>query len=96
MDRVAKIDAGEVQQVEEYFEYLVNRWRSSPPPRYGGFGPPDEEVPLMYPSGTEPLPLWNASSGGPPWATPSSMRNVDAGCELGVIYQYPDSQEGAD
>ena len=55
---------------------ICENGRTAPPPRYGGFGPPSEEMPLMYPAGTQRHPLWHDW----PFATPSSMRNVDADC----------------
>jgi hypothetical protein len=88
LTRVDRVDREARPFIERHFDHLMRRWRTAPPPRYGGFGPPDEEVPLMYPYGSEPLPEWNASAGGPPWPTPSSMRNVDASCELDVVREY--------
>lgn len=88
LDRVNRVDEEALPSIERYFEYVLRRWSASPPPRYGGFGPPEEEVPLMYPYGSEPLPAWNARAAGPPWPTPSSMRNVDASCELDVVREY--------
>jgi hypothetical protein len=38
----------------------------------------------MYPAGSEPLKDWDES----PWATPSSMRNVDVECDAKVIATY--------
>lgn len=38
----------------------------------------------MYPSGSDPLAEW----GGSPWATPTSMRNVDVECEARVLSSY--------
>ena len=61
---------------ESLIDAIVHKWSVAPPPRYGGFGPPEEETPLMYPAGTQRHPLWHDW----PFATPSSMRNVDADC----------------
>ena len=55
---------------------IIHKWSTTCPSRYGGFGPPDEELPLMYPAGGQQHPLWQNW----PYATPSSMRNVDAEC----------------
>jgi hypothetical protein len=88
LDRVSRVDEDALESIERYFDHVLRRWSKSPPPRYGNFGPPEEEVPLMYPYGSEPLPAWNALAAGPPWPTPSSMRNVDATCELGVVPEY--------
>jgi len=88
LDRVDRVDQDSIDSIESYFDHVLPRWSTSPPPRYGKFGPPEEEVPLMYPYGSEPLPAWNALAAGPPWPTPSSMRNVDATCELDVVREY--------
>lgn len=94
LDRVNRVDDAASASVMRHFGHILRRWRATPPPRYGDFRPPDEEVPLMYPYGSEPLPAWNAYGDGPPWPTPSSMRNVDASCELNVIRDYyvPDEE----
>lgn len=86
--RVEIVDPDEVAATERYLDHVLGRWKGWPPPRYGDFRPPDEEVPLMYPYGTERLPAWGGQSRQPPWATPSSMRNVDATCGLGLIDNY--------
>ena len=65
-------------------ESLSTRCRRRKPPDVfytlldmsSGFGPPDEEIPLMYPAGSQQHPHWQNW----PYATPSSMRNVDAEC----------------
>lgn len=64
---------------------LVTKWRTILPPKYGHFGLPPQETPLMYPSGTEPRMVWANRAK----ATPSSMRNVDSGCDARVIPQFP-------
>ena len=75
-DRVMAIEPDEWPATEALFDDIIAKWSVAPPPRYGNFGPPAEEMPLMYPAGTQQHPLW----GGWPFATPSSMRNVDSDC----------------
>ena len=75
----------ELDGTMELVRDLMAHWDGVRPDRYGGFGPPDATVPLMYPAGSEPLPQWQAKA----WATPSSMRAVDADCEALVLGQYP-------
>ena len=75
-DRVMAIEPDEWPATEAFFDDVIAKWSVAPPPRYGSFGPPSEEMPLMYPAGTQQHPLW----GGWPFATPSSMRNVDSDC----------------
>ena len=83
--RVRAVDEDEAVAAEEMFDEIVTRWARVQPAIYGHFGPPPEETPLMFPSGTQPRPLWGDRSK----ATPSSMRNVDAGCDAEVIMQFP-------
>jgi len=83
--RVGNIDPDELDGTMELVRDRMAHWDGVRPDRYGGFGPPDSTVPLMYPAGSEPLPGWQAKA----WATPSSMRAVDADCEALVLGQYP-------
>ena len=85
LKRIAFVDGDEAALAETQLAELVRKWRSFLPPKYGRHGPPPEETPLMYPSGTEPRMLWASRAK----ATPSSMRNVDAGCDASVIPQFP-------
>lgn len=82
--RITTVDAGESAFADQMLLDLIARWRAVVPPIYGHFGPPPQETPLMYPSGTEPRSLWTNRAK----ATPSSMRNVDSGCNAGVIQHY--------
>jgi hypothetical protein len=75
-ERVMSADPDEWSRTEELIDTIVRKWSSAPPPRYGGFGPPSEEMPLLYPAGGQRHPLWYDW----PYPTPTSMRNVDADC----------------
>jgi hypothetical protein len=83
--RVSAVDDGEVALTEEMIIEIIERWRRIQPAIYGDFGAPSEETPLMYPSGSQPRAIWANRSK----ATPSSMRNVDAGCDAAVIADFP-------
>jgi hypothetical protein len=85
MSRIGEVDPGERALSEAMFADLIQRWRTIQPPIYGHFGPAPQETPLMYPAGSEPRAIWATRSK----ATPSSMRNVDAGCDALVIQQFP-------
>ncbi len=74
--RVLSVDKSEWSGTDLMIDEIVRKWSVAPPPRYGSFGPPQEEMPLMYPAGGQQHPEWNDW----PYATPSSMRNVDADC----------------
>ena len=75
-ERVMLSDPDEWPGTEDLIDAILRKWSDAPPPRYGGFGPPSEEMPLMYPAGAQRHPLWYDW----PFPTPSSMRNVDADC----------------
>ena len=85
LERIHQVDAGESVFASLMLADLIARWRAVLPPIYGHFGPPPQQTPLMYPSGTEPRALWANRAK----ATPSSMRNVDSGCDADVILQFP-------
>jgi len=85
-ERVLSVDPDEEQLTINLLDETLQHWQRILPPRYGDFGPPRTEIPLMYPAGTHPLDQWDDKS----LPTPSSMRNVDASCEAAVIGQYPE------
>ena len=74
--RVKEIDPNEWLATERSIDEFLLRWSTTEPSRYGGFGPPEEEIPLMYPAGGQQHPQWQHW----PYATLTSMRNVDAEC----------------
>ena len=75
-DRVMRVDQSEWPATASLIDDIFHKWSVAPPSRYGGFGPPVEEMPLMYPAGKPQNPQWDSW----PFPTPSSMRNVDADC----------------
>ncbi|MCW5749625.1 MAG: helicase [Alphaproteobacteria bacterium] len=77
-ERIMSVDPDEWPGTERLVDEIIGKWAAAPPPRYGGFGPPSEEIPLMYPAGGQRHPLWYDAS--PPYPTPTSMRNIDADC----------------
>lgn len=91
LDRVARVDRDETAETEAMLDQIISEWRRIPPQRYGDFRPPDEEVPLMYPWGSQRLPSWLDRS----LATPTSMRNVDAACDARPVAVYPTVSEGS-
>lgn len=76
LGQVRLVDPAEYSRTDALIDEIIQRWSTTRPSRYGGFGPPDEEIPLMYPAGGQQHPQWQNW----PYATPSSMRNVDAEC----------------
>ena len=90
VNRVTTVDDAELQGVVAEIDDIFDRWLRNPPSKYGGFEPPDEEVPLMFPAGAHRHPKWLSR---PPYATPSSMRNVDAECSARLVYRYGEHGE---
>ena len=75
-DRVISADPDEWPMTAALIDEIIDKWSLAPPPQYGGFGPATEEMPLMYPAGRPQHPAWHEW----PFATPTSMRTVDADC----------------
>lgn len=85
INRIERVDPQERLLADQMLVQLLQRWRAVQPPIYGHFGLAPQETPLMYPAGTEPRAIWANRSK----STPSSMRNVDSGCDAEVILQFP-------
>ncbi len=85
VQRVSQVDAEESALADQMLADLIARWRKVLPSIYGHFGSPPQETPLMYPSGTVARAIWAERAK----ATPTSMRNVDSGCDAEVIQQFP-------
>ena len=82
-ERVMSADPSEWLGTDLLIDDIVDRWSTTCPSKWGDFGLPDEEMPLMYPSGRQTHPDWH----GWPYATPSSMRNVDAVCAARPLFK---------
>jgi hypothetical protein len=85
-ERIQSIDSGETERSLRLLRHRIEHWKRVLPPKYGDFSPPEKDLPLMYPAGSEPHPAWDGKS----WPMLTSMRNVDATTEARVIGQYPD------
>lgn len=83
-DRISAIDPEEVSGSIKTLERRIGEWKNWLPPIYGGFNPRETNIPLMFPAGGTPPEEWASRV----WFTPTSMRNVDASCEAGLIQQY--------
>lgn len=88
--RVFGVDKNEAELTLKLFAERLEEWERLSPSRYGDFFYNDSEAPLLYPAGRKPQEEWENRS----WATPSSMRSVDADCEANVIANYLKSDEG--
>lgn len=85
LTRVKRSDATELNSTDVMIREIVAAWRRLTPGLYGSLGPPPDETPLMYQMGTQPRLAWANRA----LATPTSMRNVDAGCDASVVASYP-------
>ncbi len=75
-DRVMAVEHGEWSRTEAHIDAIMRKWSVAPRSKYGDFRPPTEELPMMYPAGSQQHPQWPER----PYPTPSSMRSVDASC----------------
>jgi len=84
-ERVQLVDPDEWPSTNALINEIIQKWSIAPPSRYGDFGKLYEEMPLMFPAGSQQHPMWQNW----PYATPSSMRNVDAECSARpLLYGY--------
>ncbi|HAQ38846.1 MAG TPA: hypothetical protein DCQ58_10095 [Saprospirales bacterium] len=81
--RVSEIDNEEMQKAIEMLERRLEQWQRNLPIIYGSFTQ-TENLPLMYPAGTNPPEHIKSRA----WATPTSMRNVDATCDAISVNDY--------
>lgn len=81
--RVSEIDKEEIQKTVEMLDRRLEQWQHNLPIIYGSFFQTDN-LPLMYPAGTNPSEETKLRS----WSTPTSMRNVDSTCDAIVINEY--------
>ena len=81
--RVSEIDKEEIQKTIEMVERRLEQWQHNLPIIYGSFAQTDN-LPLMYPAGTNPPEQTKFRA----WSTPTSMRNVDSTCDAIVINEY--------
>jgi len=83
LHRVSSIEPFEHDKTLKLIEEKLEYWKNELPMIYGSFGP-KQDVPLMYPAGTNPPEDIKVRA----WSTPTSMRNVDATCDAVVIKDY--------
>lgn len=86
LERVRRVDSDEHDATEAAIREIFARWERAAPSQYGGFRPDGRVVPLMHPDGSPALPEWD----GRAYPTPTSMRSVDATCDLAVVARYPE------
>lgn len=79
-DRIESIDADELEKTLDHIDSIIEKWNIQEPGKYDDFSA-GEILPLMFPAGT----MRNSSWGKRGFPTPTSMRNVDASCEAGIL-----------
>ena len=81
--RVLGVDADELDDTLRRLDEIIEDWKAWKPQKYQDFNA-DDVVPLMYPAGTVRNLRWEEKG----LATPTSMRSVDASCEVRAISRY--------
>lgn len=82
-ERIRKIDPDEESNFRAVFERRATQWKRWQRLRWQG-NPTLEDTPLLRQSGSFAPPYVATVS----WATPMSMRNVDAECEVEITQSY--------
>ena len=95
-DRIVQVEKEELDDSMKYIKQFLEDWEDWNPAVWEGVKmPPDfvsykEDIPLIYPAGTQPSPKWD----GRGKETPTSMRNVDAECEARILtHRYKAKEE---
>lgn len=91
MPRVRQVDPAEAQNFERTFDQRAREWRAWNRRQWKGKWN-DEEIPLLRPAGT----YASRERANLSWATPQSMRNVDAECQIEITRLYITTAEEDD
>lgn len=89
--RVRLVDENELNTFERVFQERMEEWERWQRILYSA-GPADEELPLLRPAGA----YASAEHARISWATPQSMRSVDAECQVEITTLYLNDKEAAD
>ncbi len=82
--RVASIDPDEASTLEALLARRIEEWNRWQPNRWDDRGRANQDVPLLR----WPAAYASAAEAARSWATPTSMRNVDAECEVRITGLY--------
>jgi hypothetical protein len=88
--RIQLIDEAEVENFEKVFEERASEWQRWQRTNWERKGRDTTDIPLLRVAGDYASPEWQRYS----WATPMSMRNVDAECQAEITNLY--LNEGAE
>ncbi len=89
MARVQAVDPEEAQRFQAVFDQRAGEWKRWERTKWGSFGAPGADTPLLRPSGAYADEEARALS----WPTPTSMRTVDAECEAQITQLYIRDEE---
>ncbi len=86
LERVKFVDKAEKDNTLAVFEKRVRQWKDWQPTQWERdyFNPSLTDYPLLRQAGDYAIDDWKRIS----WATPMSMRNVDAGCQAAITNLY--------
>lgn len=85
----------EMDRVLSRFNQLCREWRAYNPEHWGKIvlkGNLSDNAALMIPAGRDKPPQWGRAG----WATPTSLRAVDANCEAGITPHFAETEAAGD
>ncbi|MBD2415312.1 hypothetical protein FACHB389_17715 [Nostoc calcicola FACHB-389] len=82
--RIQLIDEAEVENFENVFDKRASQWQRWQRTNWERKGRDTTDIPLLRAAGDYASPEWQRLS----WATPMSMRNVDAECQVEITNLY--------
>ncbi|MBW4548610.1 MAG: hypothetical protein KME25_29890 [Symplocastrum torsivum CPER-KK1] len=82
--RIEVIDPDEVENFQRVFDKRASEWQRWQRTRWKGTSQTVDDIPLLRVAGDYASPEWQRLS----WATPTSMRNVDAECQAEITQLY--------
>ncbi|BBD63554.1 helicase-like protein (plasmid) [Nostoc sp. HK-01] len=88
--RIQLIDEAEIENFEKVFDKRASQWQGWQRTNWERKGRDTTDIPLLRVAGDYASPEWQRYS----WATPMSMRNVDAECQAEITNLY--LNEGAE
>lgn len=89
LPRIRQIDSEEVANFERVFDKRSKEWAQWQPQKWSDWEDRSDDVPLSYVAGDYISPEHKRLS----WATPQSMRNVDASCLAAIMTPPADVDE---
>lgn len=82
--RIEAIDPDEVENFQRIFDKRASEWQRWQRTHWQGTRQTADDIPLLRVAGDYASPEWQRLS----WATPTSMRNVDAECQAEITQLY--------